>query len=358
MKIGKDFFASANRTSLKIKEKAMRFSKMLIPTLREIPADAEAISHILILRAGYIRQLASGLYIYLPLSLKVIEKINKILREEMNAIGAQEITLPVLHPAEVWQETARWYEIGDEMFRLKDRSDRDMCLGMTHEEIMTWLAVREIRSYRDLPQIWYQIQIKLRDEARPKSGVRRKREFLMKDSYSLDIDEEELEKSYLLHAEAYHKIFSRCGLKYYMVESDPGMMGGAKAHEFMAPSPAGEDKIALCDGCGYAANVELALSVPKKVEIQNWVFEEVYTPEKRTVQEISDFLKIAPEYFIKSILLISDKGPILTLVRGDQELHEKKLNKMIGNHRQAHKEEVKEILGGEAGFIGPMHHKT
>jgi prolyl-tRNA synthetase len=330
---------------------------MFIATLKEIPADAEAISHVLMLRAGYIRQLASGLYIYLPLGVRVIERINRILREEMNAIGAQEITMPALHPSEVWQETGRWDEIGDEMFRLKDRGGRDMCLGMTHEEIIAWLAAREVRSYRDLPQIWYQIQVKLRDEARPKSGVLRTREFLMKDSYSLDADEEGLEKGYQLHAEAYHKIFSRCGLQFFMVESDPGMMGGAKAHEFMAPSPAGEDEIVLCDGCGYAANVELALSVPKEAEAKNWVLEEVSTPEKRTVREVSDFLKLGPEYFIKSILLISDKTPVLALVRGDQELHEKKLIKIIGKYRQAHKEEVKEILGVEAGFIGPMNHK-
>lgn len=335
----------------------MRFSKMLIPTLRETPADAEAISHILMLRAGYVRQLAAGLYIYLPLGLRVIDKINRILREEMNAIGAQEITMPVLHPAEVWQETGRWFDIGDEMFRLKDRTNRDMCLGMTHEEIMTWLAAREIRSYRNLPQIWYQIQEKLRDEARPKSGVLRTREFLMKDSYSFDADENGLEKSYQLHADAYHKIFSRCGLKFSMVESDPGMMGGATSHEFMAPSPAGEDEVVLCDSCGYAANVELALSNPKRIEIMDWEFEEVHTPEKRTVEEVSNFLKLKPEYFIKSLLLISDNGPVLALVRGDQELHEKKMNRIIGNLRPAQKEEVKEILGVEAGFIGPMNHK-
>jgi prolyl-tRNA synthetase len=228
---------------------------------------------------------------------------------------------------------------------------------MTHEEIMTWLAVREIRSYRDLPQIWYQIQTKLRDEARPKSGVLRTREFLMKDSYSFDVDEEGLERSYQLHADAYRKIFSRCGLKFYMVESDPGMMGGAVAHEFMVPSPAGEDEVALCDKCGYATNIELACSLPKEAEAKNWVFEEVYTPEKRTVQEVSGFLQLDPQYFIKSILLISDNGPVLALVRGDQELHEKKLNKVIGKHRQAHKDEVKEILGVEAGFIGPMGHR-
>lgn len=329
---------------------------MLIPTLREIPADAESISHILMLRAGYVRQLAAGLYIYLPLSLRVTRRIHKILREEMNAIGAQEIALPALHPAEIWQETGRWYEIGDEMFRLKDRTGRDMCLGMTHEEIMTWLAVREIRSYRDLPQIWYQIQTKLRDEARPKSGLLRTREFLMKDSYSFDADEEGLEKNYQLHAEAYHRIFSRCGLKFYMVQSDPGMMGGATSHEFMAPSPAGEDMVALCDSCGYAANIELALSNPKKIGVMDWEFEEVHTPEKRTVQEVSNFMKLKPEYFIKSLLVISVDGPVLALVRGDQELHEKKLGRVIGKNRPAQKEELKDILGVEAGFIGPMNH--
>ena len=335
----------------------MRFSKMLIPTLRETPADAEAISHILMLRAGFIRQLAAGLYSYLPLSLRVTRRIHRILREEMNAIGAQEIALPALHPAEVWQETGRWFDIGDEMFRLKDRTGRDMCLGMTHEEIMTWLAAREIRSYRNLPQVWYQIQTKLRDEARPKSGLLRTREFLMKDSYSFDADDEGLEKNYQLHAEAYHRIFSRCGLKFYMVQSDPGMMGGAVSHEFMAPSPAGEDEIVLCDSCGYAANVELALSNPKKTEVTDWAFEEVHTPGKRTVQEVANFLKLKPENFIKSLLVISDDGPVLALVRGDQELHEKKLNRIIGKHRPATKEEVKETLGVEAGFIGPMNQK-
>ena len=335
----------------------MLFSKMFIPTLREAPADAESISHILMLRAGYVRQLATGLYMYLPLGLKVLNKINSILKEEMAAIGGQEISLPVLHPAEIWQQTGRWDAIGDEMFRLKDRTGRDMCLGMTHEEIMTWLASREIRSYRDMPQVWYQIQTKLRDEARPKSGILRTREFLMKDSYSFDISEEALDKNYQLHSEAYHKIFERCGLSFLMVESDPGMMGGGVSHEFMAPSPAGEDEVALCGKCGYSANVELALSVPRKIEMQSWEKEEIHTPEKRTIKEVSNFLKLTPEYFIKSILVISDDGPVLALVRGDQELHEKKLARTIGHHRPAQKVEVKEILGVEAGFIGPMGHK-
>lgn len=331
----------------------MRYSRLLIPTLKEDPSEAEAISHKLMIRAGLVRQLAAGLYIYLPLGLIVLDKINRILREEMNSIGAQEISMPVLHPAEVWQQTGRWNEIGDEMFRLKDRSGRDMCLGMTHEEIVTWLAAGEIRSYRDLPQTWYQIQTKLRDEARPKSGVLRTREFLMKDSYSFDADEEGLDKNYQLHLEAYKKIFERSGLKFYIVESDPGMMGGAAAHEFMAPSPAGEDEIVLCE-CGYAANIELAKSIPTKPEFLDWKLEEVVTPNSRTIDEVSAFLKLDKRLFIKSLIVVSQKGPIMALVRGDQEVHEKKLRKLIGEFRPAHKEEVKEFTGIEAGFIGPI----
>ena len=332
----------------------MRFSRMFIRTLREAPSDAEAISHVLMLRAGYVRQLASGLYIYLPLGWRVLGKINAIMKEEMDGIGAQEISMPILHPAEIWQQTGRWDAIGGEMFRLKDRNDRDFCLGMTHEEIMTWLASREIRSYRDLPQVWYQIQTKLRDEARPKSGVLRTREFIMKDSYSFDADEQGLDRNYQLHAEAYHRIYSRCGLRFMQVESDPGMMGGGYSHEFMAPSPAGEDQVAICPKCGYSANVELALSFPSGIEDREWQTEDVHTPEKRTVQEVSRFLKLTPEYFIKSVLVISDNGPVLALVRGDQEVHDKKLAKIIGNHRPAQKTEVKDILGVEAGFIGPV----
>ncbi|TNF55291.1 proline--tRNA ligase [bacterium] len=335
----------------------MLFSKTFIPTLREPPAEAEAVSHVLMLRAGYIRQLASGLYIYLPLAQKVMAKVNRIIREEMDAIGAQEITMPALHPAEIWQETGRWTEIGDEMFRLLDRGKRDMCLGMTHEEIITWLASLEIRSYRDLPQAWYQMQTKFRDEARPKSGILRSREFLMKDSYSFDRDEAGLKENYQRHATSYHRIFNRCGLKFYQVESDPGMMGGACAHEFMAPSPAGEDTIALCGACGYSANTELAASTPQDQPLttyeEGWSLEDIPTPEKRTVEEVSHFLKVKPQFFIKSLLLIGSEGPLLALVRGDQELHEKKLQKILGSFRAAEKEEVKKILGVEAGFIGP-----
>jgi prolyl-tRNA synthetase len=310
------------------------------------------------LRAGYVRQLAAGLYIYLPLAWRVMERINRIIREEMDAIGAQEISMPALHPSEIWQKTNRWNEIGDEMFRLHDRGGRAMCLGMTHEEIVAWLASMEIRSYRELPQIWYQIQTKFRDEARPKSGVLRTREFIMKDSYSFDRDEDGLEVNYKKHSEAYHRIFKRCGLEFYEVESDPGMMGGATAHEFMAPSPAGEDTVVLCDSCGYAANTELAESIPvKQLACDKSLgnnLEDVPTPEQRTVKEVSGFLKIAPEFFIKSLLCIGKDGPFLALIRGDQELHEGKLRKIVGDFRSAEKDEVKKILGVEAGFIGPQ----
>lgn len=333
----------------------MRYTKFFIPTLREVPSEAEAVSHKLLLKAGYIRQLAAGLYIFLPLSWRVLNRINKILIEEMEAINAQEITMPILHPAEIWEMTGRWHEIKEEMFRLKDRGGRDMCLGMTHEEIMTWLAAREIRSYRELPQIWYQIQTKLRDEARPKSGILRTREFIMKDSYSFDMDEDGLELSYNLHAAAYQKIFNRCGLKFHKVESDPGMMGGACAHEYMAPSPAGEDDIIICDKCGYIANVEIAKSLPQSIDKAEWeATEEMFTPDKKSVRDVSEFLGINPSLFIKSILVVTSDGFILTLLRGDLELHEKKLTKIIGQFRIAQRDEVLSHLNVEAGFIGPV----
>jgi prolyl-tRNA synthetase len=330
---------------------------MWVPTLRETPSEAVAASHKLLLRGGFVRQLAAGLYIYLPLGWRVLERINAIIREEMQAIGAQEMSLPILLPAEPWQATGRWQEIGPEMFRLKDRTGRQMCLGMTHEEIMTWLAAREIRSYRQLPQIWYQLQPKLRDEARPKGGVLRTREFLMKDSYSFDASQEGLNRSYRLHEEAYHRIFTRCGLRFYQVASDPGMMGGGEAHEFMAPSPAGEDTIVLCQGCGYGANIEIATSRPKPLPPQDWPYEDVHTPERRTVAEVSQFMGVEPGYFIKSLLVMASEGPVLVLLRGDQELHEKKLQKLIGPFRTALPEEVKEALGVEPGFVGPMQHE-
>lgn len=335
----------------------MRWSKSLIPTLKEDPADAEAISHRLMVRAGLVRQLAAGIYVYLPLGQRVMDKINAIIREEIDRIGGQEITMPVLHPAELWQQSGRWDAIGDEMFRLKDRYQRDLCLGMTHEEVIAWIAAREVRSYRDLPQLWYQIQTKERDEARPKSGVLRTREFVMKDSYTLDRDMAGLDAQYKAHRQAYCKIFDRCGLRYVVVESDPGMMGGAGSHEFMAQSPAGEDQVALCGSCGYAANLELAQSRPRPggaFPPPPAGLEEVPTPNARTIAELSALLKIEPALTIKSLVVVGKDGPVLALVRGDQQLRERKLERVLGPFRPAHRDEVRDAVGVEAGFVGPV----
>jgi prolyl-tRNA synthetase len=332
----------------------MRWSKSLIPTLKEDPADAEAVSHKLMIRAGLVRQLAAGVYVYLPLGQRVMDKVNAIIREEINAIGGQEITMPVIQPAELWHATGRWDAIGDEMFRLKDRNQRDMCLGMTHEEVIAWLAAREVHSYRDLPQLWYQIQTKERDEARPKSGVLRTREFVMKDSYSLDRDAAGLDVQYEGHRQAYCKIFDRSGLRYFVVESDPGMMGGAGSHEFMAPSEAGEDQVAICGSCGYAANLELAVSRPPAPAFPAWPLEEVPTPNARTIAEVSALLKIDPALTIKSLVVVGPGGPVLALVRGDRQLRERKLQRAIGAFRPAHRDEVVEAAGVEPGFVGPV----
>ena len=333
----------------------MRWTRSLIPTLREDPADAEAISHKLMVRAGLVRQLAAGIYVYLPLGQRVIDKVNAIIREEMNAIGGQEITMPVLHPAEIWRQSGRWDVIGGEMFRLKDRNQRDMCLGMTHEEVVAWLAAREIRSYRDLPQIWYQIQTKERDEARPRSGVLRTREFLMKDSYTLDPDTAALDVSYKAHRQAYCKIFDRSGLRYVIVNSDPGMMGGSGSEEFMAPSDAGEDDVALCAGCGYGANVELARGVPLPAGLLETGRREVATPEARTIAEVAAQLKIDPACTIKSLVFMAGEQSVMALVRGDHNLHERKLSRvLLAEARPAHPEEVVRHLGVSVGSVGPV----
>jgi prolyl-tRNA synthetase len=341
----------------------MRWTRSLIPTLREDPADAEAVSHKLMLRAGLVRQLAAGIYVYLPLGLRVIDRVNAVIREEMNRLGGQEIAMPVLLPAEIWQQSGRWDKIGAEMFRLKDRNQRDMCLGMTHEEVVAWLAAREIRSYRDLPQIWYQIQTKERDEARPRSGVLRTREFLMKDSYTLDPDAAALDVSYNAHKRAYCQIFDRCGLRYIVVDSDPGMMGGSGSHEFMAPSAAGEDEIAVCGGCGYAANVELARGVPAPVGLPPAGLSkdgphEVATPEARTIAEVAAQLKIDAACTIKSLVFMVEDTPVLALVRGDHNLHERKLTRALGAEaRPARPEEVLKHLGASVGSVGPVNSK-
>jgi len=333
----------------------MRWTRSLIPTLREDPADAEAISHRLMVRAGLVRQLAAGIYVYLPLGHRVLGKVNAVIRQEMNAIGGQEITMPVLQPAEIWQQSGRWDAIGGEMFRLKDRNQRDMCLGMTHEEVVAWVAAREIRSYRDLPQIWYQIQTKERDEARPRSGVLRTREFLMKDSYTLDPDAAALDVSYNAHKQAYCKIFDRCGIRYVVVDSDPGMMGGSGSHEFMAPSAAGEDDVALCAGCGYAANVELARGVPAPASLPEGETREVATPNARTIAEVASQLKVDAACTIKSLVFMVGEQPVLALVRGDHNLHERKLARALrAEARPAQVDEVLKHVGVSVGSVGPV----
>src|SRR6202142_2604858 len=256
----------------------MRWSTVFIPTLREVPAEAEVISHQLLLRAGYIRQLSAGIYNYLFLAQRALLKITRIVREEMDAIGGQEMSLPALNPTEVWQESGLWDVMGDNLFRLKDRFGRDLCLAMTHEEVMTAIARGELRSYKQLPQIWYQIQTKFRDEPRPKSGLLRVRQFVMKDSYTFDMDQAGLDIAYAAHYQAYCRIFERCGLQYTVVEAHSGAMGGSQSHEFMVASDAGEDLVAICKGCGYSANVEKAAAVPAQPGVADPVGD--LTPEE------------------------------------------------------------------------------
>lgn len=339
----------------------MRWSQFFIPTLREDPADAEVISHKLLLRAGVIRQLSAGIYSYLPLGQRIALKVMQILREEMNAIGGQEFYLPALHPAELWQESGRWDAIGDDMFRLKDRKNTDMCLGMTHEEVFTSIARNELRSYKQLPQCWYQIQIKFRDEARPKSGLMRLRTFIMKDAYSFDIDRAGLDQSFINQREAYKKIFTRCGIQFLIVEASSGAMGGTESNEFMARTPAGEDLIVNCPSCGYAANLEKATSRLPTVEDEAGPSapEEFPTPGVRTIEDLTTFPGgAAASRQIKSLVYMATREgqnqPVLVLLRGDHQLHETKLadNLRATAVRPAHPEEIRDLLGASAGSLG------
>jgi len=339
----------------------MRWSQFFIPTLREDPADAEVVSHRLLLRAGLIRQLGAGIYSYLPLAQRVALKVTAILREEMNRIGGQEFYLPALHPAEIWKESGRWDAIGDDMFRLKDRKDGDMCLGMTHEEVFTTIARNELRSYKQLPQVWYQIQVKFRDEPRPKSGLMRLRTFTMKDAYSFDIDANGLDKSFADQREAYKRIFTRCGIQFSIVEASSGSMGGSESNEFVAKTDAGEDLIASCANCGYAANLEKATSrlSPIKDLVGPDAPEEFPTPGVRTIEDLERFNGGAKANAqIKTLVYVAtienEPRPVLALVRGDHQLHETKLADNLGATavRAAHAEEIRELLGASAGSLG------
>jgi prolyl-tRNA synthetase len=334
----------------------LRWSQAFIPTLRDDPADAEASSHKLLVRAGFIRQLSSGIYSLLPLGFRVCHKITEIVRREMMAIGGQEFRLPAIHPAEVWQRSGRWEAMGDEMFRLSDRRGADMALGMTHEEIFATIA-GELRSYKQLPQIWYQIQTKFRDEPRPKSGVLRVREFTMKDSYSLDVRRDGLDAAFQRHFEAYRKIFARCGLDAVAVEASSGTMGGSESVEFMVPSDAGEDWIASCGACGYAGNFEKATSgIPAVADGEGLAAPEKFpTPDVRTIEDLVNFDGGAPaERQIKTLVYVLDGETALVLLRGDHALVEQKLQDGTGaaEIRLATDAEIRDALGASAGSLG------
>jgi prolyl-tRNA synthetase len=333
-----------------------RLSEYFLPTVKDPPADAEAVSHRLLVRAGLVRQVGAGLWTYLPAGWRVHRKVEQIIREEMDAIGTMEMLMPVLQPAELWRKTGR-YDI-DELFKLKDRKGTDYVLGMTHEEVITFHMSREIRSYRDLPMMLYHIQTKERDEPRPRAGILRTREFIMKDAYTFDRDRAGLDAQYELQATAYHRIFERTGLEWYKVESDVGMMGGFGAHEYMAPCEAGEDDVALSDA-GYAANVQVASATPRPVHDPSQPLdapESVHTPEATTIDAVAGMLEVPAGALIKALPVVVDgRGPILVVLRGDHRLNETKLtNHLHAPFRAAQPDEIGSLFGTHGGFIGPV----
>lgn len=336
----------------------MRYSNYFIPTVKETPADAEVVSHQLMLRAGMIRKLAAGIYNYLPLGLRSIRKVENIVREEMNRAGAIEILMPGVIPAELWQESERWEQYGRELLRIKDRKDAEFCLGPTHEEVVTDLVRREVKSYRQMPVNLYQIQSKFRDEIRPRFGLMRGREFIMKDAYSFDVDGDAADLSYEKMYQAYRRIFERCGLRFRAVEADTGSIGGSSSHEFMVLADSGEDAIVSCTACEYAANVEKAESRPiEAVEHADpRPLERVATPEKRTIEEVSEFLGVHAASMIKTLVLLADGEPVVALVRGDHELNEIKLKNALDctDLEMAGDEVVTKVTGAPVGFAGPV----
>ena len=340
----------------------MLFSRLLIPTLKETPAEAEAVSHRLLLRAGMIRKLASGIYNFLPLGLRVLRKVETIVREEMNRAGAQEVLLPAVQPAELWEESGRWQVYGKELLRFKDRHTRDFCFGPTHEEVITDLVRREVHSYRQLPLNLYQIQVKFRDEIRPRFGLIRGREFIMKDAYSFDVDEAGAESTYEAMYQAYTRIFTRCGLEFKTVEADTGPIGGSFSHEFMVLADTGEDLLASCTACDYAANLEKAEVPPPQANPgaapapAGQAPEEVHTPEIRTVEELAAFLRVNPQDIVKTLIYETDRGPVAVLIRGDHEVNDVKVRNLLGvtDLFLAGPARVEELTGAEVGFSGPV----
>ena len=335
----------------------MRASKLFAPTLREVPAEAEVVSHQLMLRAGMLRKAAGGIYNYLPLTWRVLKKIEAIVREEMDEAGGQELLMPIIQPAELWQETGRWDVYGDEMFRLHDRHGRNFCLGPTHEEMITTLVRSEVRSYRQLPLMLYQIQNKYRDEIRPRFGLMRGREFIMKDLYSFDRDEAGLEVSYRKMYDAYTRIFNRCGLKFRAVEADGGAIGGTGTHEFMVIAESGEAAIVFCPDCEYAANVEKAegQTLPGNEAAPQSV-ESVATPGMRSIEEVTAFLKVPAAQTIKSIAFRTENGLVIALARGDHEINDVKVQNLVGaiQIELADEADIQRELGSVAGFLGPV----
>ena len=337
----------------------MRLSKLLVPTLREVPSDAEIMSHKLMMRAGYIRKLAAGVYSYLPLGLRTLKKVEQIIREEMDAAGAQELLMSALLPSEAYQASGRWDVFGPNMFKLKDRNDRDFCLGPTHEELFTQTVINEVRSYKEYPMTLYQIQTKYRDEARPRFGVMRSREFVMKDAYSFDKDWQGLDESYKKMYDAYCRIFKRLGLDFTIVDADSGAMGGSGSQEFMVKSPVGEDGIAYCDACGYAANYEKAECIPEEKAFPEGDFdmELVETPNVHTIEELVGFFGTESYAFAKTILYKADDKYIAAMVRGDREINEVKLKNLVGaidDLELAEPHMVRELTHADIGFAGPV----
>ncbi len=337
----------------------MRLSKLLVPTLREVPSDAEIKSHQLMLRAGYIRKLAAGIYSYLPLGLRTLQKVEAIVREEMDNAGAQELLMSALLPSEAYQASGRWDVFGPNMFKLKDRNDRDFCLGPTHEELFTQTVLNEVRSYKEYPMTLYQIQNKYRDEARPRFGVIRSREFVMKDAYSFDKDWEGLDESYKKMYDAYCRIFTRLGLDFTIVDADSGAMGGSGSQEFMVKSPVGEDGIAYCDACGYAANYEKAECIPEDKEFAegDLPMKKVQTPDVHTIEELVKFFGTEPYVFAKTIIYKADDKYIAAMVRGDREINEVKLKNLVGcvdDLELAEPFMVRQLTHAEVGFAGPV----
>jgi prolyl-tRNA synthetase len=337
----------------------MKRSQLFLPTMKDVPAEAEVISHQLMLRAGLIRRVAAGIYSYLPLGHRVVQKVSQIIREEMNRAGAQELLLPAVQPAELWQESGRWELMGKEMMRLKDRHERDFCLGPTHEEVITDLVRREIRSYRQLPLTLYQIQTKFRDEVRPRFGLMRGREFIMKDAYSFDRDDAGADVSYRKMYDAYGAIFSRCGLRYSAVEAESGAIGGSYSQEFMVLADTGEDAIAVCDGCRYAANVERAEiaadPLPQPGETLK-PLERRETPGRTTVEQVAAYLGVPRQAVVKTLLYEADGRVVGVLVRGDRQMNEAKLAKHLQTEgvRFADRATIERITGGPEGFSGPV----